>query len=70
MGQLTKTGTQSVGQQPMGLAFNPSGRWLAVACKNANKVEFYNCDRESGLLRAQKDLSITIDQPACLLWTE
>lgn len=70
MGQLTKAGTQSVGQQPMDLAFNPSGRWLAVACKKANKVEFYSCDRESGLLRAQKDLSIAIDQPACLLWTE
>lgn len=69
-GTLTKVGSQKVGDEPSSLAINSSGRWLAVACRKADKVEFYSCDRESGLLQLKRDLSIAIDEPACLLWTE
>ena len=69
-GTLTKVGSQKVGDEPSSLAVHPSGRWLAVACRKADRVEFYSCDRESGLLQMKRDLSITIEQPACLLWTE
>lgn len=68
--KLTKVGSQKVGSEPIFIAIHPSGRWVAVACRKANKVEFYSRDLESGLLQPMSDLKIAIDQPACLLWTE
>ncbi|CQB86970.1 6-phosphogluconolactonase [Chlamydia trachomatis] len=68
--KLTKVGSQKVGSEPVFIAIHPSGRWVAVACRKANKVEFYRRDPESGLLQPMSDLKIDINQPACLLWTE
>ena len=68
--KLTKVGSQKVGSEPVFIAIHPSGRWVAVACRKANKVEFYSRDPESGLLQPMSDLKIDINQPACLLWTE
>ena len=68
--KLTKVGSQKVGSEPVHIAVHPSGRWVAVACRRANRVEFYSRDLESGLLQPMHDLKIAIDQPAYLLWTE
>ena len=68
--KLTKVGSQKVGSEPVFIAIHPSGRWVALACRKANKVEFYSRDPESGLLQPMSDLKIDINQPACLLWTE
>ena len=68
--KLTKVGSQKVGSEPVFIAIHPSGRWVAVACRKANKVEFYSRAPERGLLQPMSDLKIDINQPACLLWTE
>lgn len=68
--KLTKVGSQKVGSEPVFIAIHPSGRWVALACRKANKVEFYSRDPESGLLQPMSDLKIDINQPASLLWTE
>ncbi|MDO5017327.1 MAG: lactonase family protein [Porphyromonas sp.] len=68
-GRLNRVGEQKVGAKPRHFTFNPGATMLAVACRDADKVEFYDRDRTTGLLKPLTDLSIKVSRPAFVLWT-
>ena len=64
-GQLQRVGYQPTGQHPRNFAITPNDRYLLVACRDANEVQIYARDLNTGLL-LDTGRRIPISQPVCL----
>ncbi len=64
-GKLTLVGHQPVGAHPRNFMIDPTGRFLLVACRDSNVVQFYVINKNYGLL-TDAGFKIDIDQPVCL----
>lgn len=64
-GALTKIGYQSTGGHPRNFAFTPTGNMMLVACRDADAIELYAVDKNSGLLR-NIDNDIRLSMPVCI----
>ena len=49
-GQLTHTGYQNTAAHPRNFAITPNGKFLLVACRDADCIEIYERDTDTGLL--------------------
>lgn len=64
-GTLTKVCYQPTGGHPRNFVITPNGKYLLVASRDANRVEVYERNPETGLLTdIQKN--IEVDKPVCL----
>lgn len=68
-GTLTKVGYQLTGKHPRNFALTPNGRFLLVACRDANAIEVYGRNPETGLLE-DMHRSIPMEKPVCVRWME
>lgn len=59
-GTLTQIGYQPTGKHPRHFNLTPNGKYLLVACRDENKVQIFERDATSGLLR---DTGKTIQVP-------
>jgi 6-phosphogluconolactonase len=50
-GRLTPTGFYPVGDSPRSFAIDPAGQLLVAACQNANELEVFRIDQDSGALQ-------------------
>ncbi len=64
-GKLVLVGHQPVGAHPRNFMIDPTGRFLLVACRDSNVVQFYVINKNYGLL-TDAGFKIDIDQPVCL----
>ncbi len=64
-GSLTKVGYQKTGSHPRNFAISPNGNYLLVACRDANAVEIYQRNPETGLLQ-DTGQRIEMPKPVCL----
>ena len=64
-GKLVAVGHQAVGAHPRNFMIDPTGRFLLVACRDSNVVQFYVINKNYGLL-TDAGFKIDIDQPVCL----
>lgn len=64
-GSLTKTGYQNTSAHPRNFILSPNGNYLLVACRDANTVEIYQRDPETGLLQ-DTGKRIEMSKPVCL----
>ena len=64
-GKLVMVGHQPVGAHPRHFMIDPTGRFLVVACRDSNAVQFYVINKNYGLL-TDAGFKIDIDQPVCL----
>ncbi|PZP44356.1 MAG: hypothetical protein DI598_14640 [Pseudopedobacter saltans] len=67
-GKLTHIDDQKVKAHPRDMAFTPDGKYLAVASRDENAVEFYKVDPEVGLLTLTKN-SLSIPKPVAIAFT-
>lgn len=49
-GLLTRAGYQDTGAHPRNFAITPNGKYLLVACRDANCIEIYQRDADTGML--------------------
>jgi 6-phosphogluconolactonase (cycloisomerase 2 family) len=64
-GWVSKSGYQHTGIHPRNIMITPNGKFLLVACKDSHRVEIYEIDPRTGLLKnIHKD--IHIHMPVCL----
>ena len=66
-GKLTRIGFTPTGKHPRHFSFSPDGKYIAVACKDASSIEFYQRDLNTGLL-TKKEMRIQVSHPAFVLW--
>lgn len=64
-GMLTKVGYQNTGIHPRNFAITPSGRYVLVACRDSHRVEIYERDATTGLLK-NTGRSIEMPSPVCV----
>lgn len=64
-GSLTKVGYQRTGGHPRNFVISPNGDYLLVACRDANAVEVYRRDADTGLLE-DTGSRIEMPKPVCL----
>ena len=63
-GTLTRIGFQPTGKHPRNFAITPNGRYVLVACRDANAIEIYNRDPNTGYLTLHS--TITTPRPTCI----
>lgn len=66
-GMLTKVGTTPTSKHPRQFTFSPNGNYMAVACKEGDKIDFFQRNTSTGQL-TRIPMSITISHPAFVLW--
>lgn len=49
-GQLTHIGYQNTGAHPRNFAITPNGKFVLVACRDADRIEVYSRNAETGML--------------------
>lgn len=59
-GLLTHIGYQNTGAHPRNFAITPNGKFLLACCRDANRIEVYQRDPDTGML---KDTGKHIDMP-------
>lgn len=59
-GLLTHIGYQDTGAHPRNFAITPNGKFLLACCRDANRIEVYQRDSDTGML---KDTGKYIDMP-------
>ncbi|MDR1103418.1 MAG: lactonase family protein [Tannerella sp.] len=64
-GRLTNIGYQPTGLHPRNFVITPDGKFLLVACRDSNRVDFFAINPHSGLLKPLHR-SIEINMPVCL----
>ncbi len=64
-GKLTKVGYQLTGIHPRNFNITPDGRFLLVACRDSDVVQFFERDKETGLLKAT-GMEIEMSKPVCV----
>jgi 6-phosphogluconolactonase (cycloisomerase 2 family) len=60
-GKLTKIGYQLTGIHPRNFNITPNGRFLLVACRDSNKIQVFERDLSTGLLKERIRTSSSID---------
>lgn len=64
-GWVSKSGYQYTGIHPRNMMVTPNGKFLLVACKDSHRIEIYEINPHTGLLKnIHKD--IYIHMPVCL----
>lgn len=64
-GKLISVGHQAVGAHPRNFMIDPTGRFLLVACKDANVIQIFTINKNYGLL-TDTGVKIELDQPVFL----
>ena len=64
-GTLTRVGKQSTGKHPRNFAITPNGKFLLVACRDANKIQVFSRDKNTGLLK-NTNQDIHLSHPVCI----
>ena len=64
-GRLTKIGYQPTELHPRNVIITPDGRFLLCACRNANTIQVFRIDKQSGLLTNTSN-DISVHSPVCL----
>lgn len=64
-GKLRKVGYQETGHHPRQFNITPNGKYLLCTCRDDNKIEVYERNRETGLLRKHRK-GIQVDKPVCV----
>jgi 6-phosphogluconolactonase (cycloisomerase 2 family) len=64
-GQLTKVGYQTTGAHPRNFVISPDGRYLLVACRDANCVQIFEVDKQTGSL-TDTGRKLQTNKPSCL----
>ena len=57
-GTLKMAGYMNTGIHPRNFAITPDDKWLVVTCRDSNSIEFYERNRETGLLTPRKEFTI------------
>jgi 6-phosphogluconolactonase (cycloisomerase 2 family) len=66
-GKLTLVGHQPTGLHPRNFTITPNGKYVIVACQNSNLIQFFEIDKNTGLLKEDVSKQITaVDRPVCL----
>lgn len=66
-GTINRTGYTFTGKHPRNFTITPNGKWLIVACRDSNSIEFYERNNVTGDLTPHKELTINmIKMPVCL----
>ncbi len=68
-GKLTKIGYQLTGIHPRNFNITPNGRFLLVACRDSNKIQVFERDLSTGLLKDTHQ-DIIIDRPVCIQFAQ
>ena len=63
-GRLQRAGYQPTGAHPRNFAITPNGRYLLVACRDANAIEIYELNADTGMLRLSG--TIPASNPTCI----
>lgn len=67
-GLLEKVGYSETGSHPRNFALTPDGKWVIVACRDSDTIEFFSRDSASGLLTLHPDLTLRrFKKPVCVL---
>lgn len=64
-GLLTRVGYRPTAPHPRNFAITPNGKYLLVAARDANAIEVYAVDRETGML-SSTGCTINTYKPVCL----
>lgn len=64
-GSLTRAGYTLTGIHPRNIALTPDGRYLAVACRDTDVIEFYPVDNATGLL-SPATFKVEMSRPVCV----
>ena len=64
-GTLTRVGKQSTGKHPRNFAITPNGKFLLVTCRDANKIQVFSRDKETGMLK-NTNQDIHLSHPVCV----
>jgi 6-phosphogluconolactonase (cycloisomerase 2 family) len=64
-GKLTKVGYQLTGKHPRNFNITPNGRFLLVACRDANEIQIFRRDASTGLLTDTGN-TIEVGKPVCI----
>lgn len=65
-GSIELAGHQPTGLHPRNFVITSCGRWLLVACRDSNVIEFYRRDAATGMLLHKSDADITLSKPVCI----
>ena len=65
-GLLQRVGYQLTGSHPRNFAITPNGRYLLAACRDANAIEIYERDSQTGLLSLVG--TIAAPKPTCIVF--
>ena len=68
-GKVTKAGYQPTGIHPRNFAISPDGRFLLCACRDANAIEIYAIDKQSGAL-SPTGKAIEVGAPVCVQFVD
>lgn len=63
-GTLQRIAFQPTGKHPRNFAITPNGRYVLVACRDANAIEIYARDSDTGLLSLHS--TIPTQRPTCI----
>lgn len=66
-GMLTKIAFQPTAQHPRNFNITPNGKYLLVACRDANKIQVFERDTQTGLLTDTRQ-DIPLGKPVCISW--
>lgn len=66
-GKLTSAGYQQTGRHPRNFNITPNGKYVLVACRDANEIEVYLRDKQTGLLTDTQQ-RIKLGKPVCIQW--
>ncbi len=64
-GMLSAVGYQSTGIHPRNFAITPNGKYLLCACRDSNRIEVYERNAKTGLLKNTGN-DIELPQPVCI----
>ena len=64
-GRLAEAGYCRTGGHPRNICVTPNGKFLLVACRDADKIEVYRIDRKTGQLN-NIDKDIVLGKPVCI----
>ena len=64
-GKLVRTGKCRTGSHPRSFTITPNGKYLLVACRDADKIQVFSRDKSTGQLRDTRQ-DIQLPRPACI----
>jgi 6-phosphogluconolactonase len=64
-GLLTKVGYQLTAKHPRNFVITPNGKFLLLASRDENKIEVYEINNETGMLK-NTNRNIYISKPVCI----